>query len=52
MKKLILSILTIILFLGCTDEKGAKSFLKKEGYSDIKTTGYITPPINRVNFIN
>ncbi len=40
MKKLILSILTIILFLGCTDEEGAKSFLKKEGYSDIKTTGY------------
>ena len=39
-KELMLLILSIILFLGCTDKENAEKFLKKEGYTDITITGY------------
>ena len=39
-KELMLLILSIILFLGCTDKENAEKFLKKEGYTDITIRGY------------
>ena len=39
-KEFMLLILSIILFLGCTDKENAEKFLKKEGYTDITITGY------------
>jgi hypothetical protein len=38
--KLVLIILSIILFSACTDKENAEKFLKKEGYYDITITGY------------
>lgn len=38
--KLVLLILSVILFSGCTDKENAEKFLKKEGYTDITMNGY------------
>lgn len=38
--KLILILLSVILFSGCTDKENAEKFLKKQGYTDITITGY------------
>lgn len=38
--KLVLILLSVILFSACTDKENAEKFLKKEGYTDITMTGY------------
>ena len=40
MKKLILIIAVGLLFGGCTNEDGAKTFLEKQGYTNVEMTGH------------
>ena len=38
--KLMLVLLSVVLFSGCTDKENAEKFLIKQGYTDITITGY------------
>ena len=38
--KLTLILLSVLLFLGCTDKENAEKFLIEQGYTDITITGY------------
>ncbi len=38
--KHICTLLSVLIFVGCTDKDNAKKLLEKEGYSKIQITGY------------
>ncbi|QQG33809.1 hypothetical protein ZPAH1_orf00047 [Aeromonas phage ZPAH1] len=40
MKKVIASLLMVVVLSGCTDADGARNTLSKNGYTDIHITGY------------
>lgn len=40
MKKIILTIASSVILIGCTDGAGAKRLLEANGYKDINITGY------------